>query len=512
MCRHEEVPRRSIVVFTGNLLIVAGLALGLASLTTLMSRAPAAGWFEKAPAELATLIGEQPAAGELSLPDDGDQGDSEALAALPASAPAPPVPSPLVVSHDHTVQPSVIPSDPVPSTAVTEAAAAPESPAAPTAPAPDLAAGRRPFLPITRVLIPRLRLETDVAPAKLIERDGGLMWDVPSFRAGHAEGTAGAGGLGNAVLFGHLTSRSAGSVFRDLGRVRVGDRVQVFSETEAFDYRVVEVRTTPRTDLSVLRPMRMASLSLITCAGTWLPLLRDYTQRLVVRAELTGHVSDPPAPSPSQLRSTLPTPAATAAGAQSTPAESAGLTTVFEERFADNSRKWPNNAEATAWLEDSGYVMFAREPSRFVAVGAPIGRPLRDVVVTGAFRKVGGPPGGGYGLIVRDQKPEHRDGVDQGGRYYVLEVGDRGELGIWRREEDHWEDLLPWSPSEVVRPGAAPNELTVRAVGPRLTFVVNGVQVASLEDPALSAGGVGVFVGGDFNQARLERLVVQSSP
>ena len=165
---------------------------------------------------------------------------------------------------------------------------------------------------------------------------------------------------------------------------------------------------------------------------------------------------------------------------------------------------------STAWLARGAYHLLARHPGRFVAVGLPQLEPLRDVVVAGTFRKVGGPPGGGYGLIVRDQGPGPRDGVGQGGRYYVLEVGDRGEVGIWRREGDHWEDLLPWSPSDAVRPGAEPNVLSVRAIGPRLTFVVNGTQVASLEDATLPAGGVGVFLGGDGNEGRLEWLVVEA--
>lgn len=131
-------------------------------------------------------------------------------------------------------------------------------------------------------------------------------------------------------------------------------------------------------------------------------------------------------------------------------------------------------------------------------------------LMTLAFGKVGGPPGGGYRLIVRDEGPGPRDGANQGGRYYVFEVGDCGELGIWRREDDHWVELLPWSPSDVVRPDRAPNMLTVRAIGSRLTFLVNSMQMVSLDDAALTTGGVGVFLGGDSNEGRLEWLLVQA--
>ena len=55
------------------------------------------------------------------------------------------------------------------------------------------------------------------------------------------------------------------------------------------------------------------------------------------------------------------------------------------------------------------------------------------------FRKLIGPTGGGYGIIVRDQSPTLRDGASQDGRYVVLEVGDKGEVGMWRREADHFQ-------------------------------------------------------------------------
>jgi LPXTG-site transpeptidase (sortase) family protein len=150
------------------------------------------------------------------------------------------------------------------------------------APTPVLA----PFLPITRVLVPRTGLETDVVPADLVETDAGMTWQVPAFSAGHAEGSAGAGGEGNALLLGHVTSRQSGNVFQRLDRVKLDDEVQVFSDSALFVYRVVEVKSVARDDVSVLEPTDSASVSLITCTGLWNPVIWDYMERLVVRAEL----------------------------------------------------------------------------------------------------------------------------------------------------------------------------------------------------------------------------------
>ena len=152
----------------------------------------------------------------------------------------------------------------------------------PTAVEPD------PFVPITRVLLPRTRLDAEVVPAELVDKDGSSTWQVPAFKAGHAQGTAGAGEVGNAVLLGHVTSRQSGNVFQRLDAVRVDDAVKVFSGSVVFDYRVVEVKSVPRTDVAVLDPTETPTISLITCTGAWNPLIWDYMERLVVRAELVG--------------------------------------------------------------------------------------------------------------------------------------------------------------------------------------------------------------------------------
>jgi hypothetical protein len=214
---------------------------------------------------------------------------------------------------------------------------------------------------------------------------------------------------------------------------------------------------------------------------------------------------------PPQTATTAATFRATPSMPDAQPTPGAASRVVLNEHFADNARGWPSDPQSTAWLGDGGYRLFARQPGQFVAVGVPAAPRLRDVTLTGTFRKMGGPPGGGYGLIVRDQADEPRNGVNQVGRYYVLEVGDRGEVGVWLREGSRWVDLLPWTPSQVARPGDLPNELTVRASGDRLVFVVNGTEVASQVDATLAAGTVGVFAGGDGNQVLLQQIVLESS-
>jgi hypothetical protein len=130
---------------------------------------------------------------------------------------------------------------------------------------------------------------------------------------------------------------------------------------------------------------------------------------------------------------------------------------------------------------------------RFVAIEAPTDRPTGDVTLSGRFRKTGGPPGGGYGFIILNQGTSPLDGENQQGQYIVLEVGDRGDVGSWQRDESGWIDIVPWTQSNAVHQATEPNELlvTTRGSGPR--FVVNGVDVANTTYDGLPAeGGVGV--------------------
>jgi hypothetical protein len=205
------------------------------------------------------------------------------------------------------------------------------------------------------------------------------------------------------------------------------------------------------------------------------------------------------------------TTAAQAGAAAPQPADAPG--SILDERFTTNARNWPSSPQGNAMLTDGSYRLTPRLAGQFVAIGAPM-TPLvdvpQDVSVTADFQKLGGPAGGGYGIIVRDQGSGPLDGTNQNGRFYVLEAGDKGDIGIWRRDGDHWVDLLPWQHADAVKTGNAPNELTVRAVGNRLSLSINGTEVATRSDATFAGGNVGLFVGGDGNQVAVSHFSIQT--
>ena len=186
---------------------------------------------------------------------------------------------------------------------------------------------------------------------------------------------------------------------------------------------------------------------------------------------------------------------------------------LLAERFANPLPNWPNNPDTGAWFGAEGYHLIARQPGRFAAVGVPLPQAIASSVLRAEFHKVSGPPGGGYGLIVRDQgSPDERSSGTQGGQFMVLGVGDRGDVGIWQRDETRWIDVMPWTHSDVVHTGLETNALVVTTRDNALRFEVNGQVVADLTYGGVpTRGGVGLFVGGDLNEVVVNSLGIEIS-
>jgi LPXTG-site transpeptidase (sortase) family protein len=134
---------------------------------------------------------------------------------------------------------------------------------------------------VLRIVAPTIDLDAPVVESPLVHGE----WQVPPFAAGHLAGTAQPLRGGNVALAGHLQNLARGNVFADLDRLRVGDVVRLYTDRAVVVYQVAKVETVSRDDLGVLAPTSHETLTLITCAGTWLPLQRDYSERTVVVAD-----------------------------------------------------------------------------------------------------------------------------------------------------------------------------------------------------------------------------------
>ncbi|MHB0870507.1 MAG: sortase [Chloroflexota bacterium] len=136
------------------------------------------------------------------------------------------------------------------------------------------------------MVIPSIDVDSPIQEIGTYQVDGQVYWETVPFIIGHYKTTAKVGDKGNAVFSGHVTSRNAGNIFKDLYKVKLGDEIQVFTEESEFIYEVSSIRLVPPTEISVMDPTPDATVTLITCAGEWVLEKREFTQRLIVVAKL----------------------------------------------------------------------------------------------------------------------------------------------------------------------------------------------------------------------------------
>jgi len=190
-------------------------------------------------------------------------------------------------------EPAAALAPPVPTVPAVLAAAPSRVPQAPLPAAPD-AADRKldAQLPAAgyavRLAIPAIKLDTEVQQGGIVQDDhGNPVWQTLPFVAVHyGDLTALVGARGNAVIAGHVVTLREGNVFRFLYQLDLDDEIQVWDDHEReHDFRVVDVKLVPPTDLSPMGPTPDRTLTLITCGGTFDPIKREFSDRLIVTAK-----------------------------------------------------------------------------------------------------------------------------------------------------------------------------------------------------------------------------------
>ncbi len=143
------------------------------------------------------------------------------------------------------------------------------------APAPSLASSYDLSIPSIGLVVPIVEVGTTSTNAI----------DVPaSGAAGHWIGSANPGHPGTVFIDGHVDG-----VFAKLGTVAVGQTIGIYQNDTTYRYRVTAKEVTPlaTTDMRhVLSAVDSAneSLSIMTCAGTYVPSEGTYDHRLTVYA------------------------------------------------------------------------------------------------------------------------------------------------------------------------------------------------------------------------------------
>jgi LPXTG-site transpeptidase (sortase) family protein len=140
-----------------------------------------------------------------------------------------------------------------------------------------------------RLRLPTIQVDTEVKVGGPVPGNNGqLEWETLPFVATTYPVLGPVGGTGNPVISGHVVTLREGNVFRELYRLDLGDPVDVDTETSHFTYRVEEVKLVDPSNIEVMAPSEDARLTLITCGGTFDPLTRSFSERLIVVGKLVG--------------------------------------------------------------------------------------------------------------------------------------------------------------------------------------------------------------------------------
>lgn len=145
-----------------------------------------------------------------------------------------------------------------------------------------------PIMP-TRIRIPILSIDSYIQPVGLLSN--GQM-DVPDniWEVGWLNSSALPGTAGNTVLAGHKDSQQGTAVFWALDTLHKGNLIYISDKSGnelTFEVETVELYSLANAPLSrIFGSTSRAQLTLISCAGDFIPTLHTYNQRVVVYAKL----------------------------------------------------------------------------------------------------------------------------------------------------------------------------------------------------------------------------------
>ncbi len=115
------------------------------------------------------------------------------------------------------------------------------------------------------------------------------------------------------------------------------------------------------------------------------------------------------------------------------------------------------------------------------------GRDLGDFQLRVEATQVAGPDDNEYGVLVRMQDADD---------FYRLSISGDGYFLITKFVEGQAEILgANWTPSAAIQQGQATNVIQVLCQGQELVLVVNGQELARVEDDEFASGDVGLYAG-----------------
>lgn len=158
----------------------------------------------------------------------------------------------------------------------------------------------------------------------------------------------------------------------------------------------------------------------------------------------------------------------------------------WEEDFSTPGN-WKLESDATAQVTVQDGVLSISVMSPNQLAWAEAGKELKDFHLTVEATQVAGPNDNEYGVLVRMQDRHN---------FYAFSISGDGYFLVSRFVDGVRQPMgTDWSPSDAILRGAKTNILEVIARGSRFTFIVNGQQLAQVEDDRFSHGDIGLYAG-----------------
>lgn len=154
-----------------------------------------------------------------------------------------------------------------------------------------------------------------------------------------------------------------------------------------------------------------------------------------------------------------------------------GWPIVFFDTFDDNGNAWVTGEDFDRLLESSKVIdeTFAWQFKGIQGVhtSAEVPYPaVSDFYAAVDAKRYSGPEDVQYGLTFRRVDADN---------FYSFLVSDEQKFEATVQAKDRWYPLLPQTKSQAIRPGES-NHIAVKCEGPKITFFINGQQVAEVED------------------------------
>lgn len=164
-----------------------------------------------------------------------------------------------------------------------------------------------------------------------------------------------------------------------------------------------------------------------------------------------------------------------------------GLTLLFEDDFSDPTCRWDeiSDADIEMGCQQSQYrfrvnkagVTYISLPTRHTSSA--------DFLLRAQVKQAEGPDRSLHGVVFRHQDSKH---------YYLFAIRGDGYYAILKNENG-FEYLVNWTPSDTINQAPDRNSLAVGAVGSRFLVSINGQTVDEFVDDSFQIGGFGLAVG-----------------